>query len=198
MNQALADEQKKSEQQKKESEQVNGTLNRILLGERWWQNVLKPLNASQKKNEDLREYLLRLMKHSSTRSLINRFSKGEHSEEIVQQFTHNVDIKEHFRILDNNQYYWLTSKIREECELFSRSNVCNENLLKKLKDRNDRAKRQLDKVDRDNEFLMQIIRELKRDKDIECYIRESLELQYPTLSVKIDRYLTQNISIEKQ
>ena len=180
---------------KKESEQANSVLNRILLGERWWQNVLKPLNASQKKNEDLREYLLRLMRYSSTRSLINRFSRDEYSEEIVRQLTHNVDIKEHFKILDTNQYYWLTSKIVEERDLFAKSNGCDEDLLNKLTDRNGRVQKQLDKMDKDNEFLMQIIQKLEKDKDIRHYIRKTLEINYPELTARINRYLRQYKSI---
>ncbi len=195
LNHVLANEQKKSEQQKKESEQANSILNKILLGERWWQNVLKPLNASQKKNEDLREYLLRLMKHSSTRSLMNKFSRDEYSEELVRQLTNNVDIKEHFKILDTNQYYWLTSKIGEEREVFSKSNGYDEDLLNKLEDRNDRTKKQLNKMDKDNEFLIRIIIELRKDKDIRHYIHDALELYQSQLTAKIDRYLTQYKSI---
>lgn len=45
---------------------------------------------------------------------------------------------------------------------------------------------------------MQIIQELKRDKDIASYIRDSLKLRQSALTAKIDRYLTQNKSVKDQ
>ena len=194
-------ELKKKEDYKSEVNHLykeNKQLKDILSKEQQWQNtLLKPLTTATIRNKDLRRYLLILMGHSNVRSFVKRFNKDGYYKEIVRQLTCNVNIKEHFRVLDTDRYYWSSSKVSEEREIFSQSREYGEDLLNKLKDRDVITQKQLSKIDRDNKDLIEIIQELQKDRDVRRYIHDLSETN-PELTSKVDKHLTWSRSREKK
>ena len=149
--------------------QKNNLAYDILSEEKHWQNLLKQLTVSQKKNRVLRKYLLKLSTYDRARSLIktviDKHSPSEYQKEIVQQLIQNNSKKDHLNNLYPS-YYWSRKRISEESNLFSKANRFNENLLDRLVNRSDGIKRHIGNIDNDNQFLISIVRDLKKNKNI--------------------------------